>query len=95
MPPIGKMMGGVDFSQLIVALSGDGHSSLAEATAANAPVIAYGSFIQTTIDFVIVAFVIFIAVKIFNNMKKKEEATPSAPPADIALLTEIRDALRK
>ena len=95
MPPIGKLLGGVDFGQLIVDLSGDGHASLAAATAAGAPAIAYGTFIQAVVDFLIIAMVVFLAVKVYNNIKKKEEAKPAAPAADIVLLTEIRDALKK
>ena len=91
MPPIGMMMGGVDFSDLAVVLkeaSGD----------VVAVTLNYGSFIQTVVDFLIIAFAIFMVVKAMNNMKKKEEAAPAAPPkpsAEEVLLTEIRDALKK
>lgn len=95
MPPIGKAMGGVDFSQLFINLTDSNYSSLKEATDAGAAVIRHGAFIQATIDFLIVAFVIFVVVRIFNNMKKKEEAAPKPPAEDIVLLREIRDSLKK
>lgn len=98
MPPIGKMMGNVDFGNLFVNLSDTAVESLAAAEEAGLPVIAYGRFINTIIDFVIVAFVIFIAVRIMNNLKKKEEEAPAAPPepsTEEKLLTEIRDLLKK
>lgn len=91
MPPIGVLVGGVDFSKLAVTLQ--------EATAAApAVVISYGKFIQTVVDFTIVAAVIFMVIKGINSMKKKAAeppATPAAPPAQEVLLTEIRDLLKK
>lgn len=105
MPPIGKLMGGVNFSDLFInldpsKLAKDGTviKSLAQAKEAGAAVIAYGSFINTVIDFTIVAFCIFIIIKIMSTMKKKpEHAAPAAPPEptkDQKLLTEIRDLLK-
>ena len=97
MPPIGKMMGNVDFGSLFVNLSDTTYATLAEAEAANAPVVKYGAFINTVLDFLIVAFVIFVMVKALNSMKKKEEEKPAAPPepsAEEKLLTEIRDLLK-
>jgi large conductance mechanosensitive channel len=91
MPPIGMMMGGVDFSDLALVLQ-EASGDVAAVT------INYGSFIQTVVDFLIIAFAIFMVVKAMNNMKKKEEAAPAAPPkpsAEEVLLTEIRDALKK
>ncbi len=88
MPPIGMMMGGVDFTdikQVIQAANGD----VAEVA------IGWGAFAQTIVDFVIIAFAIFMVVRLINNAKKKEEAAPSAPPANEVLLTEIRDLLKK
>ena len=76
MPPIGLLLGKVDFSSLFVNLSGMPYASLAEAKAAGAATINYGLFINTVLDFVIVAFVIFLIVKQVNRLKKKE-----APPA--------------
>jgi large conductance mechanosensitive channel len=91
MPPIGVLIGGVDFSKLAVTLQ--------EATAAApAVVISYGKFIQTVVDFTIIAAVIFMVIKGINSMKKKaEEAAkaPAAPPAQEVLLMEIRDLLKK
>jgi len=97
MPPIGMLMGGVSFNSLFVSLSGE-YATLAEAVAANAPVIKYGQFIQTVLDFIVIAFAIFMVVKGMNAAKKKEEAAPAAPAApaeDIVLLREIRDSLKK
>jgi large conductance mechanosensitive channel len=96
MPPIGLAMGGVDFSSLFFDLSGAGHATLAAAEEASAPIIKYGVFINTVLDFVIIAFAIFMVIKGLNSMKKKEEEAPAAPPAPSSeekLLTEIRDLL--
>lgn len=90
MPPIGLLLGNVDFSDLAVTLR-------AAAEGAEAISLRYGMFIQTVIDFLIIAFAIFMVVKAMNTLKKKEAAAPSAPPApskEEVLLTEIRDALR-
>jgi len=97
MPPIGKLMGGVDFSQLFHNLSDTAYATLEAATAAGAPVIRYGAFIQSIIDFVIIAFAVFIVVKYINNAQKKseEEAPPPEPSEDVLLLREIRDSLKK
>ena len=91
MPPIGMLLGGMDFSSLSITLK--------EATE-NTPAVLlkYGVFINTIIDFVIIAFAIFMLVKGINSLKKKEEEKPSAPPAPTkseVLLQEIRDELRK
>lgn len=91
MPPIGMMMGGVDFKDLAIVLK----DAVGETAAVT---VNYGMFIQTVLDFLIIAFAIFMVVKAMNNMKKKEEAAPAAPPkpsAEEVLLTEIRDALKK
>jgi len=91
MPPIGVLLGGVDFSDLAVTLK--------EAVGTSpAVVIAYGKFIQTLIDFTIIAAVIFMVVRLINSLKKKEAAAPAAPAApskEQVLLTEIRDLLKK
>ncbi len=82
MPPIGMLLGGVDFANLFIDLSGKGYKTLAEATEAGAPVIKYGVFINTVIEFLIIAFAIFLVVKGINRMqemKKKEEEAPAAP----------------
>lgn len=91
MPPLGLMMGGVDFSDKVVILK--------EAVdSAPAVQLKYGVFINNIIDFTIVAFAVFLLVKAINQMKRKEAAAPSAPPAPSAqevLLGEIRDILKK
>jgi large conductance mechanosensitive channel len=88
MPPIGLMLGGVDFSDLAITLS--------EATEeAEAVTLQWGAFVQTSIDFLIVAFAVFMLVKGVNSMRKEEEeAAPAAPPEDVVLLREIRDSLQ-
>jgi large conductance mechanosensitive channel len=91
MPPIGLMMGGVDFSDLSVVLQ-------AATEGVEAVTLNYGSFIQTVVDFIIIAFAIFMVIRAMNNMKKKEEEAPAEPPkpsAEVELLTEIRDSLKK
>jgi len=94
MPPIGAMLGGTDFSQLQIIVK----EAVGETPAV---AIKYGVFLNTVIDFVIVAFVIFMLIKGMNNLKRKEEApvpAPEAPapiPEDIQLLREIRDSLKK
>ena len=91
MPPIGVLVGGVDFSKLAITLK--------EATlTAPAVVISYGKFIQTVVDFTIVAAVIFLVIKAINSTKKQAAeapAAPAAPPAQEVLLAEIRDLLKK
>ncbi|HWO56622.1 MAG TPA: large conductance mechanosensitive channel protein MscL [bacterium] len=79
MPPIGKLMGGVDFSNLFISLSGGQYASLEAAKAAGAATINYGVFINTVIDFIIVAFAIFLLVKAMNKAKRKQEAPPPEP----------------
>jgi large conductance mechanosensitive channel len=98
MPPIGLLMGNVDFSDLFVNLSMDAdYASVVAAEAAGAPIVKYGMFINTVLDFVIVAFAIFLLIRSINKLKRKQEAVPAAPPAPSAqekLLTEIRDLLK-
>ena len=98
MPPIGLALGNVDFSNLFVNLSGAAYETLAAAEEAGAPILKYGSFLQTVVDFVIIAFAIFMVVKGMNKLKKEEEAAPPpAPPepsAEETLLGEIRDLLK-
>jgi large conductance mechanosensitive channel len=98
MPPIGLLMGGVDFSNLFINLSDVAYTSVAAAEEAGAPIIKYGAFINTVLDFVIIAFAIFMVIKAMNAAKKKEEEKPAEPPkpsAEETLLTEIRDLLAK
>ena len=88
MPPIGLLIGGVDFSAykwILKAAGPDGKGEVA---------IQFGAFFNTIIQFAIVALAIFLVIKLMNRLIKKEEAAPSAPPADVLLLTEIRDLLR-
>ena len=95
MPPIGLLLGNMDFSNLFLNLSGTHYASLAEAQAAGAAVVKYGAFINTVLDFVIVAVVIFLLIRMINQFKRKQEAAPpAAPPAEVQLLTEIRDTLK-
>jgi large conductance mechanosensitive channel len=98
MPPIGMLMGNVDFSNLFVNLSiGTSYASVAEAEAAGAPIIKYGIFINNVLDFLIVAFAIFLVIRGLNKLKRRQEEAPPAPPAPSAeekLLAEIRDLLR-
>ena len=102
MPLVGKVTGGdVDFSNMYIPLSDAVAKGLPIDEAREAgPVLAYGNFITILINFIILAFVIFIMVKVMNNAKKKFEkeeaaAPPPAPAADVVLLTEIRDLLKK
>jgi len=91
MPPLGILIGGVDFSDLAVTLK-------AASEGVAAVTLNYGKFIQTVFDFTIVALAIFVAIKAMNKMKKTEEAAPAAPPepsAEEKLLTEIRDLLKQ
>jgi len=91
MPPIGILLGGVDFSSLSIVLK--------EATeVADAVTLNYGSFINTVVDFTIIAFAIFMVIKAINSAKKKEEGKPAVPPKpseEVMLLKDIRDALKK
>lgn len=91
MPPIGILIGGVDFSNLAIVIK-EAVGDVAAVT------INYGAFIQTVLDFTIIAFAIFMAIKAMNSLKKKEEETPEEPPApskEETLLTEIRDILQQ
>ena len=79
MPPLGLVLGRVDFSNLFINLSGQPFASLAEAKVAGAPTINYGVFLNTVMDFVIVAFAIFLLVRFINRLSRQLEATPAAP----------------
>ncbi|MEW9573518.1 large-conductance mechanosensitive channel protein MscL [Rhodanobacter sp. Si-c] len=92
MPPIGMLTGGIDFSAMKWVLKGADDSDPKHKIAEVA--INYGTFINTIITFIIVAFAIFIVIKLMNRLQKKKEEAPAAPPADVALLTEIRDLLK-
>ena len=97
MPLVGKATGGVSFTDLFVNLGEGEYKTLAEAQEAGAAVLAYGQFIQNIIDFIIIAFCIFLMIKAMNKMKKEKPAEPEAPagPTQEELLTEIRDLLKK
>jgi large conductance mechanosensitive channel len=97
MPPIGLLVGGVDFTDLVVVLREAYIDPAGEEI--NAVTINYGTFIQFTVDFAIVAFAVFMIVKVINNLKKKEEAAPTPPPPTVnkteVLLEQIRDLLKE
>ncbi|MEN9470446.1 MAG: large conductance mechanosensitive channel protein MscL [Verrucomicrobiota bacterium] len=98
MPPIGAAMKGVDFSSLFVSLDGKPYESLAAAKLAGAPVIGYGIFMNTVIEFLIIAACVFLLVKVVNKIKREPAPAPAAPPEPTrseVLLAEIRDALKK
>jgi len=101
MPPIGLLIGNVDFSNLFVNMSSVAYESVAAAEEAGAPIIKYGLFIQNVFDFLIVAFVIFMVIRGMNKMKREKEEKLEVPPkppepsTEEKLLTEIRDALRQ
>jgi large conductance mechanosensitive channel len=94
MPPIGMALGGVNFKDMFIALDGGSYPSLAAATAAGAPVIAYGSFINVVINFIVIAIVVFFLVRAVNRLYKKSETAPAGPTEDQKLLAEIRDLLK-
>jgi large conductance mechanosensitive channel len=98
MPPIGKLTGGVDFKDKYISLDPDKlpdpHATLAQAKAAGATVIAYGSFFSTILDFLIVAFCIFLVVKLMNRLWKKPPPAAPDPSPQEKLLMEIRDLLK-
>ena len=98
MPVISLATGGIDFTNLFVNLSDDAkYKTLAEAQEAGASVFAYGQFMQNVLDFIIIAFCIFLMIKGMNKLKKEEEPAPEAPagPTQEELLAEIRDLLKK
>jgi len=100
MPIVGMVLGRVDFSQLFLALDGGDYATLAQAQEAAAPVITYGAFIQTVLDFVLIAFVIFLMLKAYNRLRNAQEQAPdeekpAEPSEEVVLLREIRDALNR
>lgn len=92
MPPIGLLTGGIDFSQMKWVLKPADNTDPAHKIAEVA--IGYGNFINTLIQFIIIAFAIFLVVKAINKLTRREEAAPAPPAADVVLLTEIRDLLK-
>ena len=97
MPIVGLITGGVDFTTKFITLDGKEYANLAAAQEAKAAVITYGNLVQATINFIIVAFFIFVILRAAERMKKKEEAAPAAPagPTQEELLMQIRDLLKK
>jgi len=94
MPIVSKVVGGLDFSNYFIPLAGQTATTLAEAKKQGA-VFAYGSFITVALNFIILAFIIFLMVKQINRLKREEPAPEKAPPEDIVLLREIRDSLKR
>ena len=96
MPPVGALMKGINFNDLFVCLNGAHYKTLEEAKKASAPVIGYGAFLNTTIEFLIIAACVFALVKVVNRIKRAEVPTaPPTPPKTEILLEEIRDLLKK
>jgi large conductance mechanosensitive channel len=97
MPPIGLVLGGIDFSNFFLTLKGDHFATLKAAQDGGAVVVAYGQFLNAVIKFLIVAFAIFILVKQVNRFARKQAAEAPAPPPnpEVELLTQIRDLLKK
>lgn len=87
MPPIGLLLGGIDFSSLFIPLRGGPYPSIAAAKAAGAPTINYGIFLSAVVDFVIVAFVLFLVVRQINRMYERPEPTPTTKPCPFCLST--------
>jgi large conductance mechanosensitive channel len=100
MPIVGKVLGGLDFSNYFIRLSDppagyNGPMTYEALSKAGVPLFAYGNFITVAINFVILAFIIFLMIKQINRLKAAPPAVPAAPPEDVVLLREIRDALSK
>lgn len=95
MPPLGLVLGQLDFTNLFITLGEGEFASLAVAREAGAPVIAYGLFINAVIKFLLVALALFLVIRQFNRFRKEEEAAPAAPPRQEVLLEEIRDLLKQ
>jgi large conductance mechanosensitive channel len=98
MPIVGAIFGGLDFSNLFITLADVPEGTvmtLAELKKAGIPTFAYGNFITILLNFIILAFIIFMMVRQINKLKKETPAAPAAPPEDVVLLREIRDSLKK
>ncbi|MBU1664052.1 MAG: large conductance mechanosensitive channel protein MscL [Gammaproteobacteria bacterium] len=95
MPVVGSLTGGVDFKQLYLNLGSQTFESLEAAEKAGVPLIKYGIFINSVVNFIIIALAIFMVVKAINSLKREETAAPAATPEDVMLLREIRDSLKK
>lgn len=98
MPPLGLLLGGADFTDLFITLQGESHDSLAAAQEAGAVTLNYGVFVNTVVQFLVIAFTIFLVIRQINKLKRKEEtaeaAAPPEPPRQEVLLEEIRDLLK-
>jgi len=92
MPPIGVLIGGIDFSDLVLKIGAP--VADAKGVVSGGAIIRYGAFLNTIFQFIIVAIAIFLVVKLMNKLIKKEEAAPAPPSAEVTLLTEIRDTLK-
>jgi large conductance mechanosensitive channel len=92
MPPIGVLIGGIDFSDLVLKIGAP--VADAKGVITGGAIIKYGVFLNTIFQFIIVAIAIFLVIKLMNRLIKKEEAAPAAPSAEVTLLTEIRDTLK-
>jgi large conductance mechanosensitive channel len=98
MPIVGAIFGGMDFSNFFIPLASGVTATTLEAAKEQGAVLAYGNFLTVLINFLILAWIIFLMVRAVNSMRKEQEVAPVAPvapPADIALLSEIRDLLKK
>jgi large conductance mechanosensitive channel len=95
MPPIGLLMKGINFQDLYIPLNGKHYPTVAAAKLDGAPILAYGNFINTVIEFLIVSACVFALVKAINTLRRKQEAAAAAPTKSEELLTEIRDLLKK
>ena len=102
MPPIGLMLGGINFNNLFLALDGKEYATVAAAKTAGVATLNYGVFIQSMVDFTIIAFAIFMVIKLMNNLRRQDEAkaeavaeAPAEPSEEVLLLREIRDNLKK
>ena len=102
MPPIGLMLGGINFNNLFIALDGKEYATIALAKTAGAATLNYGVFIQSMVDFAIIAFAIFMVIKLMNNLRRQDEAkaeavaeVPAELSEEVLLLREIRDSLKK
>ena len=96
MPPLGLATGGVDFSDMFIALNGQHYDTLVQAKQAGAPTINFGVFVNNVIAFLIVAFALFLVVKAMNELRRRQEEAPATeppPPREVQLLQEIRDTL--